>query len=102
MAPPHPELEEDGGKRPHESQRGTAGPDEEVGTAPGSPAEYDIERIEKVYRKLDLRIIPGKTEMPLPSGLREAPAPDSPRQQPSGSSTFSAPPSAPISAWRRP
>ena len=72
MASPHPELDDDGGKRPHESQTGTASPDEEVGTAPGSPAEYDIERIEKVYRKLDLRIIPGKANLPSPSGLREA------------------------------
>ena len=30
--------------------------------AAGSPApiEYDVERVEEVYRKLDLRIIPGK------------------------------------------
>lgn len=31
---------------------------QEVGPAP--PAiEYDVERVEKVYKKLDLRIIPG-------------------------------------------
>ena len=27
-----------------------------------APIEYDVERVEKVYRKLDLRIIPGKQE----------------------------------------
>ena len=31
---------------------------QEVSVAP-LPIEYDVERIEKVYKKLDLRIIPG-------------------------------------------
>ena len=29
-------------------------------TEGAAPIEYDVERVEKVYRKLDLRIIPGK------------------------------------------
>ena len=27
-----------------------------------APVDYDVKRVEKVYRKLDLRIIPGKQE----------------------------------------
>ncbi|KAG4221466.1 hypothetical protein PC116_g30058 [Phytophthora cactorum] len=51
----------EGGKNPV-----VTGADHEAGTQleGGQPAhlEYDIERVEAVYRKLDLRIIPGETQ----------------------------------------
>lgn len=77
---------------------------------PSGPNDYDqeddypVERVEAVYRKIDLRIIPGKycsstdnSTMPPPSHTANAPRP-----QPFGSFTSSAPPSVPTSASRRP
>jgi len=37
---------------------------EESGAPPPPAIEYDTERVEKVYRKLDLRIIPGTVSLP--------------------------------------
>lgn len=62
--------------------------------------DYPVERVEAVYKKLDLRIIPGLIDHAqhfkvFPRFLTTA-------KQPSGSSTSCAAPSAPTSASPRP
>lgn len=69
--------------------------------------DYPVERVEAVYRKLDLRIIPG---MFTPVSCIAADhslmgllgSPSLTMAQPSGSSTSSAPPSDPTSVSPRP
>lgn len=86
-------------------------PDDDDDDGAGSSRNGDdpIERVEAVYRKLDLRIIPGLLTPPSsllpPSAAYLTSKTDQtlkPRIQPSGSCTSSAPPSAPTSASRRP
>lgn len=69
---------------------------QEAGLRPQA-LEYDVERVEKVYRKLDLRIIPGMYL--LMSHSVANPLTDD--GQPSGPCTFCARPSAPILGWHR-
>lgn len=60
---------------------------------------YSIERVEKVYRKIDRRIIPGECE---PAYRKKTGKHELTETQPSGSSTFFLLPSGPISASPRP
>lgn len=90
-------------KVPHQSSADAAAlaDDDQGQSADGRPApvEYDVARVEKVYRKLDRRIIPGMVDMytwynwGLVLKLIF--------EQLSGSCTFSARPSAPTLAWPR-
>lgn len=69
-------------------------------SAPAPEEDYPVERVEAVYRRLDLRIIPGWLHLaPAPRANESAADLESP--QLSGSSTFSVPPFAPTSAWHR-
>ncbi|KAI0133924.1 high affinity nicotinic acid plasma membrane permease-like protein [Xylariales sp. AK1849] len=56
MAANHPGLSQDD-KLAHET-RTTENDQSRTGSARAGPVDYDVERIEKVYRKLDHRIIP--------------------------------------------
>lgn len=89
----------------------------QVLAAPHQEDDYPVERVEAVYRKLDLRIIPGTlahtrhirpimSHRVTPTATSRSASMDLFTYhiiaQPSGSSTSSAPPSAPTSGSPRP
>ena len=68
MASPHLGPDVDGTKHPHETRTNPAAlTDPEAGDDNGQLA-YSVERVERVYRKIDRRIIPG--EFPTRQGKR--------------------------------
>ena len=63
MASPHLGPEDDGTKHPHETRTNPAAlTDPEAGD--DGRVAYSIEQVEKVYQKIDRRIIPGESPTP--------------------------------------